>query len=362
MHVKTSFKRILVIKLRHLGDVLLSGPVFSNLREVYPDAKIDAYIWKEARPMLEGHPAVDGFLLHDRGWKKLSFFRRIIKEFGLLREIRKGKYDLVINLTEGDRGVIAAYLSGAKVRVGVKPKKKFQTKLLTHVVKPCPNPRHTVEKDLDALRVLKIFPKQRDLVFAVPEGSKNRALELVAEEQFILVHAVSRWRFKCPPAHVMAQVLNQLDLPVVLTGAHSEREFVESIASLTKQEVINVAGMTSLKEMGALMVRAKGVITVDSVCLHMASALQVPLVAIFGPSSEKNWGPWRHPLARVVAKDLPCRPCRLDGCGGSKMSDCLWTLSPEDIVRAYYEVTSATADISASSLLSLNSFEMNFTE
>jgi len=373
-------KKVLVIKLRHLGDVLLSAPVFSNLKKQFPDAEIDAYIWAEAKPMLEGHRGVSNFTLHHRGWKKLSFFKQVTKELSLLRMIRKEGYDLVVNLTEGDRGALATFASGARVRVGVDPGKSGFAKkrqIFTHLVKPCSTPRHTVEKDLDALRRIGIFAKmdERFVEFVIPDESKESALEMIQSEGlepggFTLIHPVSRWGFKCLPPAKMAEVIDRLDSKVVLTGGPSEREMemAEEIARLSQCDVVNFAGKTSLKELGALMQLSKGMITVDSVALHMGSALQIPLVALFGPTSEKNWGPWMHPRGVVVAQNPSCRPCRLDGCGGSKMSDCLWSLSSEAIVKAYdkaaypSEGAVAAAGTCGSSLFVLNSLEMNFTE
>lgn len=333
--MEKQYKRILVIKLRHLGDVLLSSPVFMNLQNTFPDAYIDAYIWSEAEPMLLGHPTITGFLLYDRKWKKYSWWKRVKKEFDILRRIRKNRYDLVVNLTEGDRGAIAALVSGAKRRVGFDPGKKFTRKFFTDLVKICPTPRHTVERDLDALRKIGIFPNpaQRQLFFHVPQESLDIARNWTGDVPYIVMQASARWRFKCPPPQLMATILNQLGKKVVLTGTSSEWEFVQKIADLTECEVLNLAGKTTLKEMGALLQRSEGLITVDSVALHMASALKIPVVALFGPTSEENWGPWMHPKAEVVFQKISCRPCRLDGCGGSKMSDCLWTLSPKEIIE-----------------------------
>ncbi|MBS0629814.1 MAG: putative lipopolysaccharide heptosyltransferase III [Verrucomicrobia bacterium] len=332
----TGTGRILVIKLRHLGDVLLSAPVFSYLKKVFPDAQIDGYIWEEAKPMLDGHPAISQLILHNRKWKKLPFISRMKNELHLLRHIRSQKYDLIINLTEGDRGLIAATASGAKVRVGIDPKGK-KRKLLTHIVKPCPTYRHTVERDLDALRRIGLFPEmdERELYFHIPQEAHQWAKERMGDTPFVVVHAPSRWRFKCLPPHLMAKVIDQLGEKVVLTGSPSERDFVQEVANLTSKEVINVAGETSLKEMGALIQLSKGLITVDSVALHMASALKVPVVALFGPTSEKNWGPWQNPQSVVVSQNRECRPCHMDGCGGSKRSDCLWTLTASEIVDAF---------------------------
>src|SRR3990167_6562273 len=116
-----SVKKILVMKLRHLGDVLLATPVFQALKERFPEAEIDAYVYREAFPMLQGHPAITRLIGCDRNWKRLSFFQRMKREVGCLRDLRASQYDLTINLTEGDRGTVAALVSGAKVRVGKAP-------------------------------------------------------------------------------------------------------------------------------------------------------------------------------------------------------------------------------------------------
>lgn len=335
MKVSHPVYKILVIKHRHLGDVLLSGPVFSNLRAQFPKAQIDAYIWKEAYPMLAGHPGVDGFLLYDRAWKQLSFRKRLSKELSVLKEVRSRGYDLVLNLTEGDRGCVAARVSGAKTRVGLRPKSKWMEKGLNYLVKPTSTPRHTVEKDLDALRMLGIFPEERELFFHTEALSSD----LLPKEPFVLIHPVSRWRFKCPPPKWFARLIDAIDEPVVLSGGPSEVEILEEMASLAKRPIVNLAGKMSLKQLGFVMQKARALITVDSVPLHIASALKVPTVALFGPTSEQNWGPWKNPHARVVAHELPCRPCFQDGCGGSKMADCLWSMPVPRVVDALKEVT-----------------------
>lgn len=334
--MEKQYKRILVIKLRHLGDVLLSTPVFTNLQEFFPDALIDAYIWKEAWDILLGHPAITNFHFYDRGWKKLPFFSRMQQEIKLLRRIQKNNYDLVINLTEGDRGAIAAWISGAERRAGVDPGKKFTRKCYTDLVKPCQTPRHAIEKDLDAIRKIGIYPSlaDRNPFFYLPMEAEEMAPKLTGPEPYVVMQASARWQFKCPPPILMAKILNRLGKKAVLTGTLAEKEYVQSIADLARVETLNLAGMTSLKDMGAIMKNSLGLITVDSVALHMASALKVPVVALFGPTSEENWGPWMHDRAEVVSQNISCRPCRLDGCGGSKMSDCLWTLSPDKVVAA----------------------------
>lgn len=325
-------KKILVAKLRHHGDVLLSSPVFTELQRAYPEAQIDAYINKETQPMLEGHPAIARFILHDRSKKSP------LRDLKLLWYIRRQGYDLVLNLTEGDRGALAAKASKAKYRVGWDPQgggMKGKKKMYTHVIKHCPHPRHTVEKNLDALRVLGIFPKvdQRALVFHVPEKERVRI-----DKRYAVVHPVSRWLFKCLPAVVIREVVRDLARrfdKVILTASSDKAECAmidEILEGLDLDNVENFAGKLTLKGLGGLIEDAAFLFTVDSVPLHLASWSKTPVAVVFGPTSEKNWGPWQHPKAVVITKDTVCRPCYHAGCGGSGVADCLETLSATEIL------------------------------
>jgi len=316
-------KRVLVVKLRHLGDVLLTTPFFSVLKKRLPHAEIDAYVYKEAAPMLEEHPAIREILKYDRAWKKSGWMQRLSREAAILLEIRRRRYDLVLNLTEGDRGAMVARVSGAKIRAGVDPRKVY-----THVAKSCPTPRHTVERQLDLLRRIGIFPEseERELFWKIPSAAEEAMRKKVPWERFILVHPAARWRFKCWPEEKMRQVaqhfLEKGEKLVFTAGPDSvEREMVERI--VRGLDVCNLAGQLSLQELGALIQRATLLLCVDSVPFHMASALKRPVVALFGPTSEVNWGPWRNPHACLITQPMSCRPCYLDGCGGSKRSDCL---------------------------------------
>ncbi len=347
-------KKILVIKMRHHGDVLLTSPLFSNLKKAIPNVQIDAFIYKDTLPMLEGHPAISDYLLYDRGWKKLPFFKKIGKELCLIQSIRSKGYDLVINLTEGDRGALAATVSKARYRVGFDPKGSgffAKRKAFTHVVKPCPHPRHTVERQLDVLRRMGIFPsiEERDLSLHIPDEARSKVLSWLEPEEirpgnYILIHPVSRWRFKClSPKQVAALVstLHARGMRLVMSAGPDEQEMamVREILSLVPEiPILNLAGKMTLKELSALIQMSKALLCVDSVPLHIASATKTPVVVLFGPTSEQNWGPWMHPRAKVVAQALSCRPCYQDGCGGSKMSDCLYRIPQNAILAALDEV------------------------
>jgi heptosyltransferase-3 len=347
-------KRILVIKMRHHGDVLLTSSLFFLLKKAIPQARIDAFIYQDTLPMLEGHPAIDDFLLYDRGWKKLSLCKKIYHEWRLLREIRSRGYDLVINLTEGDRGAIVSLVSGSRYRVGFDPKGSGffgKRRVYTHVVKHCPHPRHMVERQLDVLRRIGIFPslEERDLFLDIPSSSRDRVAALLHGQEilpgrYILIHPVSRWKFKCLSTAQIAGILLALHSrgeQIVISAGPDKEEIamVEEILAQAKGvPVLNCAGKLTLKELSALIAMSRALICVDTVALHIASATKTPVVVAFGPTSEQNWGPWRHPRARVITQPFSCRPCYQDGCGGSKKSDCLLSLSPHAILAALDEV------------------------
>ena len=348
-------RRALVIKLRHHGDVLLSSPVFTNLRAAIPGAAIDALVNEESRAMLEGHPAIASVLGYDRKWKQLGWLGRVARELGLMAEIRRRRYDLVINLTEGDRGALMGWLSGARLRVGIEHPYGFigKNRLFTHQVKRTRTPRHTVERDLDTLRVLGIFPtlERRALSLHVPREAEDKARALLPGGGYAVIHAVSRWRFKCWPLDKVAAVAKAFTdrgWPVALTASGDPVEVAmvdEVVRQLGAGWVVSLAGKTSLTEMAAVVRQARCLVSVDSLPVHMASAFGTPLVALFGPSNDKIWGPWMHPRSRVVSLPYSCRPCGLDGCGGSKVSDCLENLPVAAVLQAVDEVMGADAAI-----------------
>ena len=350
----SSVRRVLVIKMRHHGDVLLTSPVFTNLRRAMPQAEVDAFIYQDTLPMLEGHPSISSYLLYDRNWKKLSPLKKMIKEMALLKGIRRAKYDLVINLTEGDRGAIAAWVSKSRYRVGFDPQKKGflgKRNVYTHLAKNCPHPRHTVERQLDVLRRIGIFPtdQEKDVSLHIPQQATQRIQEMLCQAdllagQYTVIHPVSRWRFKCLSVQQMARLITALHQrgEKIVLSASSDPDELQMIAEICAQipgiPVTNFAGKVSLKELSALIASAKASITVDSVPLHIASATKTPVVVLFGPTSEQNWGPWMHPRAQVVAQNFSCRPCYQDGCGGSKKSDCLLSMPQSLILDAFDRV------------------------
>jgi heptosyltransferase-3 len=346
-------RRALVIKLRHHGDVLLSSPVFSALKAHAPHIEIDALVYADTAEMLTLHPAISQVHVIDRRWKKLGLIKQAGAEWRLLQALRARRYDLVIHLTEHPRGAWLARFTGARWSVApvIKQRGNFWQKAFTHFVTAPRNAlRHTVERNLDALRRIGLYPATDERALALVPGreAEARVIMLLRErgveaKQFIHIHPASRWHFKCWPTEKMAALIDLLHAEghrVVLTAAPdaAETAMIEAIQARLQQPAVTLGGQLSLKELAALTARAQLFIGVDSAPMHIAAAMGTPTVALFGPSGDKEWGPWGV-AQRIIASDShPCRPCGIDGCGGGKVSDCLSTLPVERIHRAAQEL------------------------
>jgi len=356
-------RRALVTKLRHHGDVLLTAPVFGTLKRAAPHLEIDALVYAETVPMLAGHPAIANVHAIDRNWKREGMLTQAAREWALLRALRARRFDLLIHLTEHPRGLTLARLlrpryAVTRERPGRAP---MWRRHFTHFYRlPRATPRHAVEANLDALRRIGVYPAEDDkrVVLVPGEAAERRADALLAEHMltprgFIQLHPGSRWLFKCWPAAHTAALIDRLCADghrIVLTGAPDAREralvdaIVAGVAPAQRTRIADVTGLLTLRELAALTARARAFVGVDSAPMHIAAAMGTPTVALFGPSGEHEWGPWRVPRRIVVSEAHPCRPCGIDGCGGGKVSECLTTLPVarvHDAVRALLAETEA---------------------
>lgn len=335
--------RALVIKLRHHGDVLLASPVFSVLKDFAPQCEIDALVYADTLPMLEGHPAIHTIHTIKRGQRGVA---QAGAEWQLLRALRARHYDLVVHLTEHRRGAWMTRLMAPRWSVAPKVAGRgafWRNSFTHHYYLDKTGRRHTVEYNLDALRVLGFhpIPEQRRLTLVPGAAAEQRVAQLMAahglrEKEFIHLHPASRWLFKCWPAEKTAALMDALQgRRLVLTAAPDAKEaaLIADIDANTRSPYVDLSGQLSLKELAALTARARLFIGVDSAPMHIAAAMGTPTVALFGPSGDKEWGPWQV-ASRIVTTEHTCRPCGRAGCGDSKVSDCLVTLPEERVLAA----------------------------
>ena len=345
--------RALVIVLRHHGDVLLASPVLRALKAYAPKIEVDALVYDDTAPMLEGHPALSQLHLVGRNWKKEGFLSRLPLEKHLFSALRARRYDLLVHLTEQPRGAWLARSLGARCSVApvVPGRGDFWERSFTHLFPLVRNGRrHKIEANLDALRRIGVQPgmEERRMQFVPGAAARARieallAAEGLADQSFVHIHPASRWSFKCWTAVGNAELIDRLSAShrVVLTAAPDpvEMALVDEIVARTRTRPLVLAGKLQIKELGALTERARLFVGVDSMPMHLAAAMGTPAVALFGPSGEQEWRPWRV-AHRVVTTSHPCRPCGNDGCGGGKISECLTTLPVDDVYAAAQELLS----------------------
>jgi heptosyltransferase III len=354
-------RRALVTKLRHHGDVLLTSPVFTVLKGALPAAEIDALVYAETAPMLEDHPAISRIHTIDREAKRRGIIAHARAERGLLSTLRARRYDLVVHLTEHPRGIWLARLLRPRYSVARELERAhwLWRKSFTHYYRlPRSTPRHLVECNLDALRRIGMQPTSSEKALVLVPGnaatlSARALLERhgVQSKRFVLLHPGSRWLFKCWSAERYAQFADRIaegGWRIVITGApdSSERSLVDAIvaqtALSTRASLVDLTGQLSLRELAAVIREARIFVGVDSAPMHIAAAMQTPVIALFGPSGELEWGPWGVPHRIIASTDHPCRPCGIDGCGGGKISECLTTLPVERVCAALAELIGAT--------------------
>jgi lipopolysaccharide heptosyltransferase III len=332
-------KRILVIKLKQPGDVLVSTPVIAALKEAWPDCHLTYLVPKGTEAMVADHPGLDGLMVVDRRGATWGEMLRFI------HKLRQGRFDLVLELSGGDRGAIYSFLTGAKERLGfTHPRQPFWQRYacFTRLLPRPPVKMHLVDQNLEAIRALGLTPENPRLQFFWEAQVEQRVHDLLAsvglaERPFVVMHPGAGWRFKCWTPAGYARVIEAFEqewkLPVVLTGtkAAHEQDLLAAVLQECRANPIDLLGRLSLKELGALIARARLFFGMDSAPMHLAAAVNTPAVALFGPSGVFNWGPWGEGHL-VIKKDWECLPCGRDGCEGSKVSRCLVELTPEDVI------------------------------
>lgn len=304
--LERNIRSVVVFKQRHIGDVLLSTPVFRALRAAFPSARIAAAVNEGTEEMLSGNPDIDRVVIFRRSRRDQGGMARLWEEARFLSEIRSGRPDLAVQLTEGDRGAILSLLSGAKFRAGVAPARRGlfgKEGIYTHL---CPAPeriRHAVLRDLDVLAAAGIPPAERSLRFLFSPQDREEAIRKAKgagfpqNGDFAVIQPTSRWTFKCWTDEGMAGVAAFLArkgiVPVVTSGpAPEEAAMAERILGMSRVEGVLLAGSLSLKELGALIASARLYVGVDSAPMHIAAAVGTPVVALFGPTGAYNWAPW----------------------------------------------------------------------
>ncbi|EML2226222.1 TPA: putative lipopolysaccharide heptosyltransferase III [Klebsiella aerogenes] len=309
--------RILVIKLRHHGDMLLITPLVNALKQQYPAARVDVLLYAETRDMLAANPEINQIYAIDRSWKKQGKRHQLKMEWQLIRSLRQQRYDMVLNLADQWPSAIISKLTGAPTRIGFDfPKRRHPFWRYCHTALASTqqhNQLHTVQQNLSILAPLglEINDAPARMGYSESDWAYSRALLPDGfQENYIVIQPTSRWFFKCWREERMSALINALSAEgyaVVLTSGPDakEKQMVENIISGCPQARLHsLAGQLTLRQLAAVIDHARLFIGVDSVPMHMAAALGTPLVALFGPSKLTFWRPWQAKGEVIWAGDF----------------------------------------------------------
>ncbi|ATM98157.1 putative lipopolysaccharide heptosyltransferase III [Yersinia frederiksenii] len=311
---KENVQRILVIKLRHFGDVLLTTPLLNTLKANYPQAKIDVLLYGGTQDMLRENNTVNHAFIVDRGLKHAGLKAQISGEKALFNALKEHHYDLILNLSDQWRAAAYCRLLKPGFSIGFHyPKRDTWLWRYCHstlVDIPNAGERHTVLNNLDILEPLQLTDINTDVTMSYSAQDVERVKLLCQQygmgddpiHNYIVIQPSARWKFKTWASESFSQLINHLteqSETVLLTGGKDQAELdyiAEIIAGCTQTEkVINLSGQLALPELAVLIDNAKLFVGVDSVAMHMAAALQTPSVVLFGPSNLNQWHPWQAP-------------------------------------------------------------------
>ncbi len=314
------FRSVLLVKPSSLGDLIHALPVLRGLRRRYPDASISWLAFEPFAPLIENHPDLDEVIRLDRR----GFQRRGLgasREFvDFARRIRARRFDLVIDLQGLFRSGLITWAAGAAVRIGFAGAREFAWAFYTHHILVEDPDAHAAERNAEVGRMLGFRDVEMEFDLAVTDQERRRAGRLVQElglgsgERFLAVLPGARWETKRWAPERFVEVIDRMwaevGLRSVLLGAPDEAEICSAVAAQSGSHPINAAGRTGIRDLVAVLERSAAVLAHDSAPMHVAAALNRPLVAILGPTNRWRTGPYGADGA-VLQADLPCVPCYL---------------------------------------------------
>ena len=335
MHKKENFRKILIVKPSSLGDVVHSLPFLNAMKTCFPKAQIHWVIAKGLEGLLEGHPMIDELIIIKKDlWKNISRTGRTLKEIrDLFRQLRHEKYDIVVDLQGLLRSGLITLATHAPLRIGFSEAREGSRFFYTKKVK-AGRDIHAVDRYMKVSEELgcdvcdRVFP----FPFSSSAGSETRTL--VGPDPYAVLVPGARWKTKIWPAESFGKVASMLPLKSVVIGATSDKAIADSVVLHSGEKARSLAGQTSLRQLIEIMRTAEVVITNDSGPMHIAVALNIPVIAIFGPTSPVRTGPFGKGHV-ILQSQTECVPCFKRSCREIR---CMNEITPEAVYQAVLEV------------------------
>jgi lipopolysaccharide heptosyltransferase II len=307
-------KRILIVNVNWIGDVIFSTPFIKAVREAYPDGHIACLIHPRCADILKDNPRIDEIIIYDEEGRH----RGIMGKLRLARHIRKGRFDTAFILHRSFTKAFLTFIAGIKKRVGYPT--KHRDFLLTKAIDLPDHEIHKVEYFLNLARGAGINARENAYEFFVTDedrGAVNKFLKqngVEDKDRIVVLCPGGNWDPKRWPGENFAlladMLIESLGVKIVLSGAEKDISLARNIRNMMKNTPITSCGATTLKELGCLLERARLVIANDSGPMHLAVAMKTNVIALFGPTSPELTGPYGKGNYTVLRKIKGCEiPC-----------------------------------------------------
>lgn len=333
-------RRVLLVRLRSIGDTVLATPSLFALKRFLPQAQVDILVEDWVAPLLDNHPQVDNVMVLERGG--------VVARTRVARELRAAQYDVVYNLHGGTTATFLTRATGARHRVGFK---NYQYARLHTQLAPSPlllwgqAKTHSVEQQLALLgwTGVPVTDRPRTQLGISPAAAEsvNRQLAAagLADAKIALLHPAAAFATKRWATDNFARVAERLSergfAPVAI-AAPNEAEIINELLSGAAVKI--VALQLSLPEVTALAARAQLFVGNDSGIAHIAAAMGTPSVVIFGSSNVAHWRPWNRAAAEVVVEEMPCQPCHGYFCEKFPQPECILRVPVSRVLAAIERV------------------------
>ncbi len=302
---KTDYKRILIIKPSALGDIAIALPALSSLRSSFPDAMISWLVRPEFVPLLRLTDNVDELLIFDRRqlgswWYNPASFWKLIK---LFRMLRRGRFDLVVDLQGLFRTAFLGWATGCKRRFGSARAREFAALFYTHRVRPCADSLHVIDSYLDIVSAAGAEVLTTNYGLKPTDEDIRNVKQLladngIADNRYAVMVTGSSHGLKCWPIEKFAalgeRINAELGLSLVAVGTEGEKPVNDRLQSLCGKTVVNLTGRTNIAQLAALLKNAGVVVSNDTGPGHIAAALEAPLVIVFGPTNPTRINPYHR--------------------------------------------------------------------
>ncbi|MEN6356206.1 MAG: glycosyltransferase family 9 protein [Armatimonadota bacterium] len=335
-------KRILIVKLSAIGDVLMATPAARALRDAYPDSHIAWVVERKSADIVLGNPYLDEVIVWERtkGSGPVSGAWRFIKSIsGLSRELKARNFDVCVDLQGLLRSAGVCLVSGAKRRIGFADGAEGSVYLYNERYDPGGDDVNAQQRNLDLLK--KIDVHSTNTAMYMPVGDDDRAFANdffgsndLNGEKVVAFCPATTWVNKHWTPEGWSQVADLLwsryGVRSLILGSKADIPLAGKIVDGSECKPVISAGRTTLKQAGALMEKCAAVIGVDTGLLHMSVALDRPTVGLFGASA---WRCFQKKANFIwVAKVFPCSPCRRHPI--CKNVDCMQAITAEDVIGA----------------------------